>query len=405
LLPLNNGICTPFNPMTGASNIEVCQPTFVAKISQSYPWPGCGGQTNTITVTLRPNARVLAPSTITMYNLFGAVGSGTRATKFILGNFSTQTDIVTDVTPNITTEIDTIFFGQNDTIVFGPPVLVSGCFGGYFYNDSSSTFSLLIGSNELLPRGWFSGDGTCRGSKEDSEDKRGRREGRKYVKDKHNDGKLDADQDIDAKEDIVFSFVVINSMTAQPQQDIMVASDTPLYKIAKMPFQHDQQIISRIQAAKVGDAAGLVIHDPDWVMASISQGNPYPVGSATPDGMTALTGPVVCSGVIHPTGKWTKSTGTLMVFLIDTQATLRKSRPVGNLVFSFTLKNPTDCQPSPTVYIAAELADSNCGSRIPIAGTSVMNKSSSVVGLAGCRACGDKSVLGEITACPAQSAA
>jgi hypothetical protein len=53
-------------------HVHVCEPGFQIKdIGQSFPWPGCDGNENIITVTLQPNVKIDVGSVITLRNFNG----------------------------------------------------------------------------------------------------------------------------------------------------------------------------------------------------------------------------------------------------------------------------------------------------------------------------------------------
>lgn len=433
LKTLEAGACTG-EAVDGRDSIKVCKPAFSAKISQSYPWPGCDHQENEITVTITPNAKVRAPSNITISGLMGAVGAGerdqitiinqTNITVVTLGNLTVclngtivngtlfangtidsegsgklcmcndtdGTEMVCNFTAEeISTTEDLII--SSDTIIFSPRSLTDGCFGGYHYNDSTSSLSLIIGSNESLPAGstsalpssFIPGDGSCPGSQ--------------------GDGVLKAD------EDIVLKFKVVNPTSPQMRQPVSISAQTPDYGIPTTLMLHDDVAPAGITAAAAGDAAGLYVQPAKFVTAVIAQSNPYPdadntitvtleanvmlgndssiiisnlLGSATEAANLTLAD---YDDFLEPQATWSQDTGSLTVNVIGTKRALS-----GNFSFAFTIKNPGACQQSPEVNISAILVNSTCATEIPM---QRMTKDDATVSLLNCMACGDRNVEGD----------
>lgn len=461
LKTLEGGVCTG-EAVDGRESIKVCKPAFSAKVSQSYPWAGCDDQLNTITVTITPNAKVRAPSNITISGLMGAIGAGVRDQETIIN----QTNITVITYGNLTVcENGTIVNGSHvngtidyegngtlcmcyegngtidyagtdingtnctngtngtncprvcdftaevistlepfnisvDTVIFSPRSLTQGCFGGYHYNDSTKSLSLLIGANESLPGSdllagdgtttlpspFIAGDGSCAGSQVD--------------------GVLAADTDI------VLQFDVMNPTSPQMRQPISISAQTPDYGISSTLMLHDEVAPAGITAAVEGDAAGLLVQPAKFVTAVISQSNPYPdadnkitvtleanvmfgngssifisnlVGSATEAANLTLTD--ISEEIIEPLALWNQDTGTLTVNVTGPKRALS-----GNFSFAFTVRNPGACQPSPEVSVSAMLANTTCAMEIPM---QPMTKDHMNVSLANCMACGDKDVEGD----------
>jgi len=71
------------------TRLEVCPARFDVRIAgQSFPWPGCDGLLNTVTVTIQPNVRLSAGSRITIIGFAGAskVTSSNSSVSFADGS-------------------------------------------------------------------------------------------------------------------------------------------------------------------------------------------------------------------------------------------------------------------------------------------------------------------------------
>jgi hypothetical protein len=86
--------------MDGTESIEVCAPAFMSKAaSQSYPWPGCQGhsESNNMTVVLQPNVKMMYPSNITITHVMGGINNVTMdESATVPRGFQTEFNFVVD---------------------------------------------------------------------------------------------------------------------------------------------------------------------------------------------------------------------------------------------------------------------------------------------------------------------
>ena len=375
--------------MTQADPVRVCAPGFITKdIGQSFPWPGCDGRTNDVTVTLQPNVKMEAGSVITLRNFLGPADY-TKEAAFCDAGCAGSTFYprgqcsMLDRQGNCTCSTDG----------------VASC---SVYNSSNHTDMNVTSTCECVIRAVQLNETHSHDSTLHWDDAASRID-------------LTVGEALQAGDVYSFSFIVTNPVQSQQRPLITVEATTPAITIGASQVDHDMTSIPIARRTSAGDAAALLIQDPHFVVRNIGQSNPYPnavnqitvtlianialASKASPSSRTNITiaglvgsdtsdtNNLIISQSSPPThflsnGTWVKDTGTLVISVLDD---MKWDVDDEEIIFSFELLNPGSCHSSPDVSVSAQAAGTDCASYIAPA---LMIKDSTTVPFATCRACG-----------------
>jgi hypothetical protein len=403
------------------SPVKVCAPGFnVRKIGQTFPWPGCDGQSNIVTVTLQPNVRIDTGSLIRLKRFFGPKDftKGPRCVRQTAQTLISECSVSSEtfyptgscsvsarignctcsangdascsvmnpcINPNITnvTNASNVSTGNCSNVTTSTCLCMISAVKmrtaqshnvTFLWHDLASQIDLtVLPDNALLP------DKTYQ-----------------------------------------FSFNVMNPANEQlePAITVEVVDSNSKFSIDPAALAHDVTTIPVVGRSLAGDAAALNILTAQFLVKNIGQSNPYPsvknritvtlisniaLGSEKDEsGNVTIPGTITISGlvgfedsdmrnlkisqispsnvILSTNGTWTKDTGRLV---LSVQNKWRAGEDA--IIFSFEMKNPGYCHASPDISVSAQSLGTDCSTTIPF---TPMLRDGQSIPFANCRACG-----------------
>jgi len=213
-----------------------------------------------------------------------------------------------------------------------------------------------------------------------------------------------------------FKFNVTNPVNKQPEQPITVESSSFQFSIAAQPVDHDMTTIPISDRSFAGEAAALLVLEPQFLVQNIGQSTPYPnalnkitvtlvaniplgsekdiarhsnitivglVGSETHDTTSLVISQTSPSNrILSQNGTWVQDEGRLVLSIINNS---KWNVDDAAIIFAFEITNPGKCMSSPAINVSAQAAATECAGDIP---STPMVKDSTSVPFDQCRACG-----------------
>jgi len=315
--------------MEQSDAVKVCKPGFTVKtVGQTYPWPGCDGAKNHVTVTLVPNVRIEYPAAIHLFHFIGFIPALEKNETTSWNSSFSWSDSADTITLPLTNGHPFIA-GTTYTFTF------------FFRNPNSSQFVTGLAPISIRVQGpTFN----------------------------------------------ISSVELDHNLEAMPIAGRTSPGDAAALRINEPAFA--KKIIG--QSNPYPDALNTltVTLIPNIAMGTETAGL---VSKITLSGLIstetyASTLNIVQSSpsnsILNQTATWSHQDGKLIVsFKNDTK--WRTSDAA--IIFSFQVKNPGICQSSPDLLVSATSEGTDCPHVIKAA---AMDKDEDTVPFAGCRACG-----------------
>ena len=318
--------------MTQSVGVRVCAPAFVIRrVGQTFPWPGCDGRQNNVTVTLKPNVEIGPGSLISIKNFLGPEDLNVSCPEIATFNVTQNTSNGTNVT----------YYNQTIQRYCVTPAVVMQMSqshnASFAWNNSASQIDLTL-QRAMLP-------------------------GQEYY----------------------FTFTFTNPVTTQTAPAMTVEASTQAFDIAADMLVHDDTTIPIANRSLAGDAAALRVLEPQFLVKVIGQSTPYPdavntitatlvpnvpLGAGTnitisgltnantldSDGL-AITQISPAARILGHNGSWTQNDGKLVFSLLNGT---NWDVDDAEIILSFVVVNPGTCQSSPAVIVSAQVANTDC---------------------------------------------